>query len=43
MKHYEYIIVGSGQGGTPLASAPAQAGKKTALVESLDTLFGQIG
>jgi pyruvate/2-oxoglutarate dehydrogenase complex dihydrolipoamide dehydrogenase (E3) component len=34
MKNYEYIIIGSGQGGTPLASALAQAGKRTALVES---------
>jgi pyruvate/2-oxoglutarate dehydrogenase complex dihydrolipoamide dehydrogenase (E3) component len=34
MKNYEYIIVGSGQGGTPLASALAQAGKQTALIES---------
>lgn len=35
MKSFEYIIIGSGQGGTPLASALAQAGKKTALVESI--------
>ena len=34
MKSFEYIIIGSGQGGTPLASALAQAGKKTVLVES---------
>ena len=34
MKNFEYVIIGSGQGGTPLASALAQAGKKTALVES---------
>jgi pyruvate/2-oxoglutarate dehydrogenase complex dihydrolipoamide dehydrogenase (E3) component len=34
MKSFEYIIIGSGQGGTPLASALAQAGKQTALVES---------
>ncbi|CAK7245538.1 MAG: hypothetical protein STHCBS139747_007122 [Sporothrix thermara] len=32
-KHYDAIIVGSGQSGTPLASAFAAAGKKTALVE----------
>ncbi len=31
--HYDAIIVGSGQCGTPLASAFANAGKKTALVE----------
>lgn len=34
MKYFEYIIIGSGQGGTPLASALARAGKPTALVES---------
>ena len=34
MNNFEYIIIGSGQGGTPLAAALAQAGKKTALVES---------
>jgi pyruvate/2-oxoglutarate dehydrogenase complex dihydrolipoamide dehydrogenase (E3) component len=34
MTDYEYIIIGSGQGGTPLASALAQAGRRTALVES---------
>jgi choline dehydrogenase-like flavoprotein len=33
MKSFEYIIIGSGQGGTPLASA--LAGKRTALVESI--------
>ena len=32
-KHYDAIIVGSGQGGTPLAAAFAKAGRKTALVE----------
>ena len=31
--HYDVLIVGSGQSGTPLASAFAKAGKKTALVE----------
>jgi pyruvate/2-oxoglutarate dehydrogenase complex dihydrolipoamide dehydrogenase (E3) component len=31
--HYEAIIIGSGQGGTPLAEAFAQAGRRTALVE----------
>jgi len=34
MNNFEYIIIGSGQGGTPLAAALAQAGKKTALVEN---------
>ncbi|UCF98496.1 MAG: mercuric reductase [Spirochaetaceae bacterium] len=34
MQKFEYIIIGSGQGGTPLARALAQAGKETALVES---------
>ncbi|KIY01917.1 uncharacterized protein Z520_02055 [Fonsecaea multimorphosa CBS 102226] len=32
--HYEAIIVGSGQGGGPLALAFAKAGRRTALVES---------
>ncbi|KAE8356765.1 hypothetical protein BDV28DRAFT_163779 [Aspergillus coremiiformis] len=31
--HYDAIIIGSGQGGTPLARAFAQAKKKTALIE----------
>ena len=31
--HYEVIIIGSGQAGSPLAEAFAQAGKRTALVE----------
>ncbi|CAK7215622.1 hypothetical protein SCUCBS95973_002537 [Sporothrix curviconia] len=31
--HYDAIVVGSGQSGTPLALAYAAAGKKTALVE----------
>ena len=30
---YDCIIIGSGQGGTPLANAFAKAGKKTALIE----------
>jgi pyruvate/2-oxoglutarate dehydrogenase complex dihydrolipoamide dehydrogenase (E3) component len=34
MNNFEYIIIGSGQGGNPLASALAEAGKETALVES---------
>ncbi len=33
MKHYDAIIIGSGQGGTPLAKKLAQKGWKTALVE----------
>lgn len=32
--HYDAIIIGSGQGGTPLSIAFAQANKKTALIES---------
>ncbi|CAI7600490.1 unnamed protein product [Penicillium pancosmium] len=31
--HYEVIIIGSGQSGTPLAAAFAKAGQKTALIE----------
>ncbi|MCK5008332.1 MAG: NAD-binding protein [Spirochaetales bacterium] len=34
MNNFEYISIGSGQGGTPLAVALAQADKKTALVEN---------
>jgi pyruvate/2-oxoglutarate dehydrogenase complex dihydrolipoamide dehydrogenase (E3) component len=34
MDHYDSIVIGSGQGGTPLAVALAEAGRKTALVES---------
>ena len=30
---YDCIVIGSGQGGTPLANAFAKAGKKTALIE----------
>ncbi|MCJ1351294.1 MAG: hypothetical protein MMC33_001278 [Icmadophila ericetorum] len=32
--HYNAVIIGSGQGGTPLAQALAKAGRKTALIES---------
>ncbi|EXJ68681.1 uncharacterized protein A1O5_08475 [Cladophialophora psammophila CBS 110553] len=32
--HYEAIVVGSGQGGGPLAQAFAKAGRRTALVEA---------
>ena len=32
-KHYDAIVIGSGQGGTPLAKALAGAGWKTAIVE----------
>ena len=32
--HYDAIIIGSGQGGGPLAQAFAKAGQKTALIES---------
>jgi len=31
--HYDAIVIGSGQGGTPLAVALANAGKRTALIE----------
>lgn len=31
--HYDAIIIGSGQGGGPLAQAYANAGKRTALIE----------
>src|SRR6476660_2361944 len=31
--HYDAIVIGAGQGGGPLASALANAGKKTALIE----------
>ncbi|HSZ54915.1 MAG TPA: mercuric reductase [Tepidisphaeraceae bacterium] len=33
MDHYDAIVIGSGQGGTPLSIALAEAGRKTALVE----------
>ena len=32
-KSYDCIVIGSGQGGTPLAAALAQSGRKTALIE----------
>lgn len=32
-KHYDSIVIGSGQGGKPLAVALAKAGRKTALIE----------
>ncbi len=32
-KHYDAIVIGSGQGGNPLAGALAGAGRKTALIE----------
>src|SRR5713226_2082427 len=31
--HYQAIVIGSGQGGTPLCQALAQAGMRTALIE----------
>ncbi|KAF2753482.1 alcohol oxidase [Pseudovirgaria hyperparasitica] len=37
---YEYIIVGSGAGGGPLASRLARAGKKTLLIEAGDDQIG---
>ncbi|MEP6682679.1 MAG: dihydrolipoyl dehydrogenase [Parafilimonas sp.] len=33
MKHYDAIVIGSGQGGTPLAKKLAKQGLKTAIVE----------
>jgi pyruvate/2-oxoglutarate dehydrogenase complex dihydrolipoamide dehydrogenase (E3) component len=32
-KHYDAIVIGSGQGGTPLAAALARTGRATALIE----------
>jgi pyruvate/2-oxoglutarate dehydrogenase complex dihydrolipoamide dehydrogenase (E3) component len=32
-RHYDAVVIGSGQGGNPLAMALAQAGRKTALIE----------
>lgn len=32
-QHYDAILIGSGQGGKPLASAFAAAGRKTAIIE----------
>lgn len=32
-KRFDAVIIGSGQGGTPLATAFAQSGLKTALIE----------
>src|SRR4051812_6132570 len=34
MDHYDAIVIGSGQAGTPLSIALAGAGRKTALVEN---------
>ncbi|MFZ1011576.1 MAG: mercuric reductase [Candidatus Sulfotelmatobacter sp.] len=34
MDHYDAVVIGSGQAGTPLCVALAKAGRKTALVES---------
>src|ERR1700712_4808310 len=34
MDHYDAIVIGSGQAGTPLSIALAESGRKTALVES---------
>ena len=34
MDHFDAIVIGSGQGGTPLSIALAEAGRNTALVES---------
>jgi pyruvate/2-oxoglutarate dehydrogenase complex dihydrolipoamide dehydrogenase (E3) component len=32
-QHYDVVIIGSGQGGNPLAGALAKAGRKTAMIE----------
>ena len=32
-QHYDAVVVGAGQGGGPLASALAQSGRRTALIE----------
>src|ERR671912_432161 len=32
-QHYDAVVIGSGQGGSPLASVLAGSGRKTALVE----------
>jgi pyruvate/2-oxoglutarate dehydrogenase complex dihydrolipoamide dehydrogenase (E3) component len=32
-QHYDAVVIGSGQGGTPLSVALAEAGRKTALIE----------
>jgi len=32
-QHYDAVVIGSGQGGNPLAGALAGAGRKTAVVE----------
>src|SRR5215469_10577150 len=34
MEHYDAIVIGSGQAGTPLSIALAQSGRKTILLES---------
>src|SRR5271168_2249089 len=34
MDHYDAIVIGAGQAGTPLSVALAEAGRKTAIVES---------
>lgn len=33
MRRFDYVVIGSGQSGSPLATALAKSGKKTALVE----------
>src|SRR5438477_10585684 len=33
IERYDALVIGSGQGGTPLAGALAQAGRKTAIIE----------
>lgn len=36
MEHFDAIIIGSGQGGTPLSKKLAKKGWKTALIETKD-------
>ena len=37
-QHYDAVVIGSGQGGNPLARALAQSGRATALVERVKRL-----
>ena len=33
VEHYDAIVIGAGQGGGPISTALAKAGKKTAIIE----------
>ena len=35
-QHYDAVVIGSGQGGNPLARALAEAGRKTAIIERFE-------